>query len=107
MAPPLLPSVRLVLCPGCAEHVRSQEPRCPHCGLEIPREHGSRAAAAVVMGLALAGCTGKPQPPAKQEPAPAPEVIESPEPAYGGPATPPPEVVPVEPAKAEGAAKPR
>jgi len=58
MAPPLLPSTRLMSCPACAEHVKVHESSCPHCGAEIG---GSRltGAAAVLMGLALTACPGK------------------------------------------------
>ena len=58
MAPPLLPITHLVQCSACAEHVRVQETQCPHCGARRTAEGSSLAAAAVAMGLALAGCTG-------------------------------------------------
>lgn len=58
MAPPLLPSTRLMSCPACAEHVKVHESSCPHCGAEIG---GARltGAAAVLMSLALTACGGK------------------------------------------------
>ena len=127
MAPPLLPITHLVQCSACSEHVRVQESQCPHCGARRTGEGSSLAAAAVAMGLALAGCTGankadeKKSEPAKQapvevvEPLPArPEPIgptaeygvpmtrRGMEPDYGVPATndtPPPEVEPEPPAK--------
>jgi len=75
MAPPLLPTTRLVQCSACAEHIRIQESQCPHCGARRTAEGASLAAAAVAMGLALAGCTGankadeKKNEPVKQAPA--------------------------------------
>lgn len=64
MAPPLLPITRLVACSSCAQHIKSSESVCPHCGAEH-RVHGSvdgrvgRAATAMLMGLALSGCPDK------------------------------------------------
>ena len=65
MAPPLLPITRLIACPACAEHFKSNESSCPHCGadnrsLDSSREgRAVRAATAVLMGLALSGCPDK------------------------------------------------
>lgn len=61
MAPPLLPITRLIACPDCAEHFKSNESRCPHCGADNHGIEGRavRAAAAVLMGLVLSGCPDK------------------------------------------------
>lgn len=61
MAPPLLPITRLIACPACAQHIKSSETQCPHCGAENRAAEGraARAATAVLMGLALSGCPGK------------------------------------------------
>ncbi len=65
MAPPLLPNLlpvtRLVACSACAQHVKSGESSCPHCGAELRGvEHRAlRAAGAVLLGLALSGCGDK------------------------------------------------
>jgi hypothetical protein len=59
MAPPLLPSTRLLSCPACAEHVKAHETACPHCGAEIGGSRLASTAAAVLMGLALSACPGK------------------------------------------------
>lgn len=58
---PLLPSTRLVACPSCREHIKSSDTACPHCGAEFRAADGRivRAASAVLMGLALAGCPDK------------------------------------------------
>ena len=56
MAPPLLPVTRLVVCVGCAEHVKVSEDRCPHCGATMPARAGLLARAAIV-GVMLVGCT--------------------------------------------------
>jgi hypothetical protein len=47
-------------CPTCGCHVRIADPGgCPHCGAARPTSSAlPRAAAAVLMGLALAGCDG-------------------------------------------------
>jgi hypothetical protein len=60
MAPPLLPITRLVACSACAQHIKSSESVCPHCGAEH-RVDGrvGRAATAMLMGLALSGCPDK------------------------------------------------
>ena len=73
MAPPLLPTTRLIACPSCQEHVKVGERVCPHCDSSLGTTGGiiGRAAAAVLMGLALASCNGK----------------DDPEPEYGVPAT--------------------
>lgn len=59
MAPPLLPTTRLTICPVCAEHVKRSEEACPHCGTALAETRATSAAAVVVMGLALAGCPDK------------------------------------------------
>ncbi len=61
MAPPLLPITRLIACPACAEHFKSNESSCPHCGVDNRSLEGRvvRAATAVLMGLALSGCPDK------------------------------------------------
>ena len=58
---PLLPSTRLVACPSCREHIKSSDIACLHCGAEFRAADGRivRAASAVLMGLALAGCPDK------------------------------------------------
>ena len=72
MTPPLLPTTRLFACPSCQQHVKSSEAVCPHCGARLGTSDGgiARAAAAVLMGLSLASCTGG-----------------DPEPEYGVPTT--------------------
>jgi hypothetical protein len=102
----LLPNTRLVVCPSCAEHIKAQDPSCPHCGRERPQA-GTLTAAAVALGLALAGCTSgeskqieevKKQPPAQPNVPAAPvEPVRPPDPnmmeaAYGAPV--PPHLVP-------------
>ena len=61
MAPPLLPITRLIACPACAEHFKSNESQCPHCGVDNRSAEGrtARAATAVLMGLMLSGCPDK------------------------------------------------
>lgn len=61
MAPPLLPITRLIACPACAEHIKSNESICPHCGGQVRGADGRvlRGASAVLMGLALSGCPNK------------------------------------------------
>jgi len=61
MAPPLLPITRLIACPVCGEHIKSNESVCPHCGSQVRGADGGllRAASAVLVGLALAGCPEK------------------------------------------------
>ncbi len=60
MAPPLLPRTRLVACIACAQHFKSSESVCPHCGAEPQAESRMmRAAATVLVGLALSGCPEK------------------------------------------------
>lgn len=44
---------RLMPCPSCHSHVLADDRECPHCGAAL---RGNRAAAAVLMGLALTGC---------------------------------------------------
>ena len=51
----------LVVCPGCACHVRASEAACPLCSATLPRDSGvslPRTAAAIAMGLAavVVGC---------------------------------------------------
>lgn len=58
MAPPLLPSTRLLTCSACAEHVKTHETTCPHCGADMPGPRLS-GAAAMLMGIALTACPGK------------------------------------------------
>jgi hypothetical protein len=102
----LLPNTRLVVCPACAEHIKAQDPSCPHCGRERPQA-GTLTAAAVALGLALAGCTSaetkhveevKKQPPTQPNVPVAPvEPVRPPDPnmmeaAYGAPV--PPHLVP-------------
>lgn len=96
MSRPLLPTTRLIACPACAEHFKSDESRCPHCGAE-PRGPDSRvavAATAVLLGLALGGCPDKAAAPtdAGQPGGPAADnrPAAQPEPAYGSPVTPVP-----------------
>jgi len=61
MAPPLLPITRLIACPVCAEHIKSNESICPHCGGQVRGADGRvlRGASAVLLGLALSGCPNK------------------------------------------------
>lgn len=61
MAPPLLPITRLIACPACAEHFKSNESQCPHCGVDNRSAEGrtARAATAVLMGFMLSGCPDK------------------------------------------------
>jgi hypothetical protein len=65
MAPPLLPNLlpvtRLITCSACAQHVKSNESSCPHCGAELrgSESRALRAAGAVLIGLALSGCADK------------------------------------------------
>ena len=49
---------RLVACPHCHAHVRSDESACPHCGVSLSQAEGrlGRTATAVLMGLTIAGC---------------------------------------------------
>ncbi len=59
MAPPLLPLTRLISCPACAEHVKTSEESCPHCGAALPGPAGrlARAAGAALLGVMLASCS--------------------------------------------------
>lgn len=59
MAPPLLPITRLVVCSSCAEHVKSTDDACPHCGAVLPTRQGllARAAGVALAGVMLASCT--------------------------------------------------
>lgn len=41
-------------CTTCGRHVRVTELTCPHCGAD--RLAGGRSAAAILLGLTLAGC---------------------------------------------------
>lgn len=58
MAPPLLPITRLVICSACAEHVKSSEDVCPHCGAVLGTRHGllARAAGVALAGMMIASC---------------------------------------------------
>lgn len=57
MAPPLLPSTRLVACPACREHVKTDAATCPHCGADLPSYNRlGHAMSAAIVGLALTGC---------------------------------------------------
>ncbi len=53
---------RLSPCPSCQSHVFAHERTCPHCGAAMPRSAGSVATAAVIVGLALSGCTNNVEP---------------------------------------------
>lgn len=61
MAPPLLPFTRLVVCSACAEHVKSTEDTCPHCGVVLGGRGGlfARAAGVALAGVVLSACNGK------------------------------------------------
>jgi hypothetical protein len=56
---PLLPSTRLVACPACREHVKSDAAVCPHCGVGFPERNRFGFASAAIVGLALSGCPDK------------------------------------------------
>jgi hypothetical protein len=57
MSPPLLPSTRLVACPACREHVKTDASTCPHCGANLPNTNRlGHAMSAAIVGLALSGC---------------------------------------------------
>lgn len=60
MAPPLLPITRLVICSACAEHVKSSEDVCPHCGAVLGTRHGllARAAGVALAGVMITSCNG-------------------------------------------------
>lgn len=60
MAPPLLPITRLVVCSSCAEHVKSSDETCPHCGAVVATRQGllARAAGVALAGVMLASCNG-------------------------------------------------
>lgn len=60
MAPPLLPITRLVICSACAEHVKSSEDVCPHCGVVLGTRHGllARAAGVALAGVMITSCNG-------------------------------------------------
>ena len=47
---------RLLPCPTCHAHVRSDERECPHCGATLRSGHVVARASAVVMTLALTAC---------------------------------------------------
>lgn len=47
---------RLVPCPSCTSHVRVGDRQCPHCGTAL-RTASALTAPAVLVGLALTGCT--------------------------------------------------
>lgn len=48
----------LIACSSCSVYVRRDEHGCPHCGADLSSNGGPvvRTAAAVLMGLTLAGC---------------------------------------------------
>ncbi|MGH1343943.1 MAG: hypothetical protein ACRBN8_20460 [Nannocystales bacterium] len=49
----------LIVCAACSSHVLTSDKACPHCGAAVHDGKGQvlgRTAAAVLMGLALAGC---------------------------------------------------
>jgi hypothetical protein len=56
---PLLPSTRLVACPACREHVKTDAAACPHCGAALPSVNRLGFASAAIVGLALSGCPDK------------------------------------------------
>lgn len=95
---------RLVVCPYCNIHVKQVEPRCPHCDAALPIDKSTlgATAGALLLGLALGGCTSTEPPPKPQkqtidvkkaEPVHEPEAeygvpmhdeeIDPPAPAYG------------------------
>ncbi len=49
--------VGLIACPGCRVHCRVDERVCPHCGVGIRNRDGrvERTAAAILLGLTVAG----------------------------------------------------
>ena len=47
-------------CPACACHVTEGTCVCPHCGASVCAKSGGLPAAALLMGLALAGCDEPP-----------------------------------------------
>jgi hypothetical protein len=51
---------RLTPCPSCHSHVLVDERECPHCGAGLRQVAGRGAA--VLMGLALAGCPSAGEP---------------------------------------------
>ena len=53
-------------CPACACHIRDAECVCPHCGAKTCNRTAALPAAALLMGLALAGCA-EPYPPVQAE----------------------------------------
>ncbi|MCA9657610.1 MAG: hypothetical protein KC486_04655 [Myxococcales bacterium] len=54
-------SSTLVACPTCAELVRENDTRCPHCDGALSRGSAARRrAAAVLMGLGLSACVAQP-----------------------------------------------
>jgi len=59
----------LIACPSCSCHARSSEMVCPHCGEPLRRRDGSvpRTAAAVLLGLTVAGMAGCNKPPDNKE----------------------------------------
>lgn len=64
--------LRLILCASCRCHVRSGEPRCPHCGADLAATEATRnperrrfdvrrlLCASALAGAALPGCAGQP-----------------------------------------------
>lgn len=60
----LLPTTRLIACPGCRELTRLEEIECPHCGALLRGPEGRRlAAAALAIGIAVSGCADEPKDP--------------------------------------------
>jgi hypothetical protein len=54
-------SSTLIACPTCAELVRDNDTRCPHCdGALSCGSAARRRAAAVLMGLSLSACVAQP-----------------------------------------------
>jgi hypothetical protein len=51
---------RLIACPSCSVHSKSDEAVCPHCGAPMRDGQGAvgRTAGAVLMGLAITACPG-------------------------------------------------
>jgi hypothetical protein len=49
----------LIPCPACKVHIRFDDSGCPHCGERIRTcRAGVKAAGAILLGLAMAGCPG-------------------------------------------------
>lgn len=85
---------RLVACPHCNVHFKLVEPSCPHCGAGLPSDRSGIAATAgaVLLGLALGGCTSTEPPPKPKTPPvdvkkeePKADPVHEPEAEYGVP----------------------